>query len=68
MPYKSIFSREEVRSLLSQSVRECRIELLKQGKFGKRGLSVPASDLRACVKRKIESAKRAKIQEVIARL
>ena len=68
MPYQAIFSRDEFRSILGRVVKECRIELLRQGKLGKRGLSVDAKALHACVREKIRKIKQEKIRELIGAL
>lgn len=68
MPYQPIFGREEFRRILGQVVKECRMQLLKQGRLGKRGLSVDAKALHACVREKIRQIKQEKIREIIGSL
>lgn len=59
--YHGLFTREEVRRMLGQFVRECRLELLKAGQFGKRGARVKRDALTECVKKKFEAEKQKKL-------
>lgn len=66
MPRESLFSKTEFQELLGRIVKECRREVLKEGKLGKRGFSADSKALRACISRKIKEAKMKKLQEKLS--
>lgn len=64
MARESLFTPEEVRRISAEAVRQCRIELLKAGRTGRRSTRANREALYQCVKNKwIE-----KVREKVATL
>ena len=63
MPYEPLFTREEFRRILGNVVKYCKAKLIKEGKLGKRGFSVDAKALHACVRETLRQIKQKRAQE-----
>ncbi len=66
---KKLFELEDWRRrILPGLVRECRKEMLKARRLGKRGLRVDRSALLDCVRTKVAEIKMKRIDEILGRL
>jgi len=64
--YRGLFTQDEWRrQVLPKLVRECREELLRAGKLGKKGVRVDRQALLDCVKRKAKEEKEARLKKLI---
>jgi len=63
--YKGLFTQDEWRKqILPQLVRECREELLRAGKLGKKGARVDRNALLQCVKEKARRIKEERLKRI----
>jgi len=64
--YKGLFTQEEWRKhILPELVKECRKELLKAGKLGKKGARVDRAALLDCVKEKAKKKKEERLKSIV---